>query len=67
MNKRHLVKRIVAAAILGIPGAHLHLYGKPARPGRKLGHVTLVEADARTLATELARVATLVAEPSLSR
>ena len=29
--------------VLGIPGAHLHLYGKEARPGRKLGHVTLVE------------------------
>jgi 5-(carboxyamino)imidazole ribonucleotide synthase len=31
-----------AAGVLGIPGAHLHLYGKDARPGRKLGHVTLV-------------------------
>ena len=27
--------------IMGIPGAHLHLYGKDPRPGRKLGHVTL--------------------------
>ncbi|MCJ2013159.1 5-(carboxyamino)imidazole ribonucleotide synthase [Methylobacterium sp. J-076] len=28
-------------AILGEPGAHLHLYGKgEARPGRKMGHVT---------------------------
>ena len=25
-----------------ITGAHLHLYGKEPRPGRKLGHVTLV-------------------------
>ena len=25
---------------LAIPGAHVHLYGKTARPGRKLGHVT---------------------------
>lgn len=55
------------AAILGIPGAHLHLYGKPARPGRKLGHVTLVEPERGALGAELARVATLVAEPSLSR
>jgi 5-(carboxyamino)imidazole ribonucleotide synthase len=37
---------------LAVPGAHLHLYGKrEARPGRKLGHVTvlgasLVEAEA---------------------
>jgi 5-(carboxyamino)imidazole ribonucleotide synthase len=28
-------------AVLAIPGAHLHLYGKAPRPGRKLGHVTL--------------------------
>ncbi len=27
--------------VLAIPGAHLHLYGKTPRPGRKLGHVTL--------------------------
>ncbi len=26
--------------ILALSGAHLHLYGKEARPGRKLGHVT---------------------------
>lgn len=25
---------------LSVPGAHVHLYGKSARPGRKLGHVT---------------------------
>jgi 5-(carboxyamino)imidazole ribonucleotide synthase len=30
-------------AVLAVPGAHLHLYGKEPRPGRKLGHVTLVE------------------------
>jgi len=28
------------AAILAEPGAHLHLYGKAIRPGRKMGHVT---------------------------
>jgi 5-(carboxyamino)imidazole ribonucleotide synthase len=28
--------------VLEIPHAHLHLYGKEPRPGRKLGHVTLV-------------------------
>jgi 5-(carboxyamino)imidazole ribonucleotide synthase len=33
-------------AVLGIPGAHLHLYGKEPRAGRKLGHVTLVEPTA---------------------
>jgi 5-(carboxyamino)imidazole ribonucleotide synthase len=29
--------------VLRIPGARLHLYGKEPRPGRKLGHVTLVD------------------------
>jgi 5-(carboxyamino)imidazole ribonucleotide synthase len=29
--------------VLAIPGAHLHLYGKQPRRGRKLGHITLVE------------------------
>ena len=29
--------------VLEIPHAHLHLYGKEPRPGRKLGHVTLVD------------------------
>jgi 5-(carboxyamino)imidazole ribonucleotide synthase len=29
------------AEVLAIPGAHLHLYGKSPRPGRKLGHITL--------------------------
>ncbi|MCS7301310.1 MAG: 5-(carboxyamino)imidazole ribonucleotide synthase [Fimbriimonadales bacterium] len=27
--------------VLRIPNAHLHLYGKAPRPGRKLGHITL--------------------------
>ncbi len=27
-------------AALGVPGTHVHLYGKEPRPGRKLGHVT---------------------------
>jgi len=45
--------------LLSIPGAHVHLYGKEPRPGRKLGHVTLVGASDETLAEAiaLARVA----------
>ena len=31
-------------ALLRLPGAHLHLYGKEPRRGRKIGHVTLVGA-----------------------
>jgi 5-(carboxyamino)imidazole ribonucleotide synthase len=30
--------------VLAIPNAHLHLYGKQHRPGRKIGHIT-VRAD----------------------
>ncbi|MDR2990923.1 MAG: ATP-grasp domain-containing protein, partial [Burkholderiaceae bacterium] len=36
------------AQVLQLPGAHLHLYGKrQARPGRKMGHLTLTAPDAR--------------------
>jgi 5-(carboxyamino)imidazole ribonucleotide synthase len=31
---------------LAVPGAHIHLYGKGPRPGRKLGHVTVCGDDA---------------------
>lgn len=31
--------------LLRVPGAHVHLYGKSSRPGRKVGHVTVC-ADA---------------------
>ncbi|WP_082210125.1 5-(carboxyamino)imidazole ribonucleotide synthase [Serpentinimonas barnesii] len=49
------------AAVLALPGAHLHLYGKlEARPGRKMGHLTLTgatpeqaQATARTAAAIL--------------
>jgi 5-(carboxyamino)imidazole ribonucleotide synthase len=32
--------------LLAVPGLHLHDYGKQPRPGRKLGHCTLVAASA---------------------
>ncbi len=32
--------------LLKVPGLHLHDYGKEPRPGRKVGHVTLVESSA---------------------
>jgi 5-(carboxyamino)imidazole ribonucleotide synthase len=47
-------------AVLAIPGAHLHDYGKEPRPGRKLGHVTVTAADEATLEGRLAGVETLV-------
>lgn len=33
------------ASALAVRGAHVHLYGKAARPGRKLGHVTALGSD----------------------
>ena len=34
------------AAVLALPGTHLHLYGKlDARPGRKMGHLNITGAD----------------------
>jgi 5-(carboxyamino)imidazole ribonucleotide synthase len=42
------------AEVLCIPDAHLHLYGKSPRPGRKLGHVTLHASSNKLLAERLA-------------
>ena len=53
--------------VLDIGGAHLHLYGKAPRPGRKLGHVTLVESDHASLAAAIARLAALLGEPALRK
>ena len=33
------------AALAAVPEAHVHLYGKGPRPGRKLGHVTVLGTD----------------------
>ena len=45
-------------ALLALPGVHLHLYGKrEARPGRKMGHLTITAASsdaARALALQAA-------------
>lgn len=41
---------------LTIPGAHIHLYGKAARPGRKIGHVTAL-GDTLDAARETATAA----------
>lgn len=42
-----------AAAVLANPDAHLHLYGKSSRPGRKVGHVTLRAGSAGELQAKL--------------
>jgi 5-(carboxyamino)imidazole ribonucleotide synthase len=49
------------ADVLAVPGARLHAYGKPPRPNRKLGHVTITAPDAATLLGRLAQVDELVA------
>ena len=40
--------------VLRVPGARVHLYGKEPRPGRKLGHVTLVDAPEEAVAEVVA-------------
>lgn len=39
--------------LLGLEGLHLHDYGKAPRPGRKLGHCTLVDDDPQALRQRL--------------
>jgi 5-(carboxyamino)imidazole ribonucleotide synthase len=51
------------AGVLAIPGAHLHLYGKAPRPGRKLGHVTVGAATMAGVEDLLAAVRAIVATP----
>ena len=43
-------------AVLRVPGAHLHDYGKQPRVDRKLGHVTIVASDATALDERLAEL-----------
>ena len=47
-------------AVLAIPGAHFHDYGKSPRPGRKVGHCTLVDGDRERLLERLRAVERLV-------
>ncbi|MGQ0627707.1 MAG: 5-(carboxyamino)imidazole ribonucleotide synthase [Phycisphaerales bacterium] len=51
------------AALAALPGAHLHLYGKSPRPGRKLGHINVVEDSESALARSIAAARTLI-EPA---
>jgi len=43
-------------AVLAVPGARLHEYGKAPRPGRKVGHVTVVAETPAVLDDRLARL-----------
>ena len=42
-----------AEEVLRVPNAHLHLYGKSPRPGRKLGHVTVRAENSEKLQQRL--------------
>jgi 5-(carboxyamino)imidazole ribonucleotide synthase len=48
--------------VLAVPHAHLHLYGKAPRPGRKLGHITVRAASAEALHERLGRLHGLLRE-----
>lgn len=48
--------------LLALPGVRLHDYGKASRPGRKIGHCTLVERDSTSLEDKLASLERLVAD-----
>ena len=46
----------LASGLAADPGAHVHLYGKEARPNRKVGHVTVCDDDVERAATRAWRV-----------
>ena len=52
-----------SAEVLAVPDAHLHLYGKVPRPGRKLGHVTLRAASPERLALRLSELPSFFHRP----
>ena len=52
-----------AAEVLAVRDAHLHLYGKTARAGRKLGHVTLRASSSEQLASRLSELSSFFHRP----
>jgi 5-(carboxyamino)imidazole ribonucleotide synthase len=52
-----------AVNVLAIRDAHMHLYGKTARAGRKLGHVTLRANSAEQLASRLSELPSFFHRP----
>ena len=45
--------------VLALPWAHLHVYGKASRPGRKVGHVTVLANDPHMLSERMQHVMNL--------
>ena len=54
-----------APALLAVPGARLHDYGKSPAPGRKLGHVTLTADSREELEVRLASLAARLDDAAL--
>ncbi len=52
--------------LLACRGLHWHDYGKQARPGRKVGHATLTEADGQSLDTLMAELVPRLDDQSAS-
>ena len=52
-----------APQVLKHRDAHLHLYGKSARPGRKLGHITLHGEDGKSVRRRAQELLREIAEP----
>jgi 5-(carboxyamino)imidazole ribonucleotide synthase len=46
--------------VLRIPGAHMHVYGKSPRPGRKVGHITVRSDSPPALEAALTRVRSML-------
>ncbi len=53
--------------MLAVPGAHLHLYGKSARAGRKIGHVTLTAESHAALQARRQRLCDLILKTTVLR
>ena len=51
------------AEVLAVRDAHLHLYGKSPRAGRKLGHVTLRASSSEQLASRLSELSSFFHRP----
>ena len=52
-------------AMLSIPGAKVHLYGKEPRPGRKLGHVNILGDDEHQVRARVEMVLRLIGNKGL--
>ncbi len=53
-----------AEDVLAVLGAHLHRYGKAEKPGRKVGHITVIADDYAALADKLEALSKVVFVPA---